>query len=401
MGRLGKLLPTMILAAVVGLVACGKSADSASPVQANEPMVLDDSQPQNWTVYQGLPADVLRLRQARIMDPGFFGRDMVALTLMVPADWQDRGAVTWADTMCQIRMQQIQWEAASPDGRERIQIMPAEGWTASRDNMGHSQPDQSGCPDWTFSSLQEFLQAWIAHHRPNARVLDFEIDPEASQAMLASLPQIPSMSGMQYRNRAEAGRLLLAYQENGQEFREMVTTGVVFMHFDMTMPSYGAGPDYQMQSLTGSTLPVFTARAPAGELDFDRFEAFTSTLSINPAYAEEVGRFFAGLNRTRMQGEQDRHQIRMDTINYIGQLNRDSYNSRMDSMDRSSHQFSQTIREVQTWVDPVSREPVELPMHYRNAWRMDDGTYLMTNSDGFDPWRDLQIRGDRMQSGRR
>ena len=396
-----KIMPATFMAALVGLAACGESADSSSPIQASNPVVLDDSQPQSWSVYQGAPADVLRLRQAQIRDPGFFGRDMVAITLMVPVDWQDRGAVSWADTLCQLRMQQIQWEAVSANGRERIQIMPAEGWITSRSNMGGSEPDPNGCPDWTFASLREYFQAWIGHHRPGARVLDFEIDPATSQALIAALPTMPAMEGMEFSNRAEAGRLLLGYQENGVEFREVLTTGVMFMHYAMHMSSYGAGPDFQMTSLTASTLPMFTARAPAGELDFDRLEVFTSTLSMDPAYAQEVSRFYAGLNRTRMDGERDRHQIRMDTINYIGQLNRDSYNSRVDSMDRSSHQFSQTMREVQTWVDPVSRQPVELPMHYRNAWRMSDGTYLMTNNDGFDPWRDMQLSGDRMQVGGR
>jgi hypothetical protein len=400
MKRFGILTPALALAVTIGLVACGESVNSAPPSQSATPFVLDDSRPDHRTVHQGLPADVLRLRQASIRDAGFFGREMVAMTLMVPADWQDRGAVTWADTLCQTRMQQIQWEAFSPNGRERIQIMPAEGWKYARDNMSGHQADPNGCPGWTFTSLREYFEAWVAHHRPNARVLDFEVDPVTSQALAATLPTMPPMEGTQSQNRAEAGRVLLAYQENGVEYREVLTTGVVIVQFQMVMSSYGAGPDFHMESLNGGTLPMFTARAPAGELDFNRLEVLGNTLSMNPEYSAEVSRFFAGLNRTIMDGERERHGIRMDTINYIGQLNRDSYNSRIDSMDRSSHQFSQTMREVQTWVDPVSHQPVELPMHYRNAWRMSDGTYLMTNNDGFDPWRDLQLSGDRMKVGR-
>lgn len=396
-----RFLPAFVLLAIVGLVACGESADSIAAPQATPQRFVGQAQTSARAGQPALPSDVLRLRQARIMDAGFFNREMLAISLMIPADWQDRGGVSWADTMCQMRMQQIQWEAVSPDGRERFQILPAEGWKVTRNNLGAGDADPNGCPNWNFSSLREYFEAWIAHHRPGARVLDFEIDPASSQAMMASMPQMPPIEGTQYSNRAEAGRVLLAYQEHGREYREVLSTGVYLIQFRMVMSSYGAGPDFHMESLTGNTLPMFTARAPAGQLDFDRIELFGNTLTINPEYAQEVAQFFASLNRIQMDGERERHGIRMDTINFIGQLNRESYNNRVDSMDRSSHQFSQTMREVQTWVDPVSRQPVELPMHYRNAWRMADGTYLMTNNDGFDPWRDLQLSGDRMQFGGR
>lgn len=387
------------LTGVLLVAACGHATDASSQGIASGQQRAGDMTSQPVQPAGQPPEDLLRLRPALIKDPGFFGREMVAMSMMVPVGWVDQGAVRWADTLCQSRMQQIQWEARSPDGRERIQILPAEGWQATRSNMGGTGPNPNTCPERSLSSLREYIDAWIADNRPGARVLDFEINAELSQAMMASAPQPVAVEGMQSRNRAEAGRALLAYHDNGMEVREVLVTGVYLFFNQMSMPDYGSGYALHSETLVGSTLPMFTARAPAGELDFDRFEMLTATLNQNPEYVAEVSRHLAVMNGIAVDGASDRHAIRMDAIQYVGRLNRESFDNRMASMDRASHQRSQAIREVQTWVDPVSRQPVELPMHYRNAWRMSDGTYLMTDSDGFDPWRDLQLNGERMTIG--
>ena len=40
---------------------------------------------------------------------------------------------------------------------------------------------------------------------------------------------------------------------------------------------------------------------------------------------------------------------------------------------------------------------VELPNHYRHAWRMRDGTYVLTDSPNFDPQRDAGQAGEQLQ----
>ena len=60
-----------------------------------------------------------------------------------------------------------------------------------------------------------------------------------------------------------------------------------------------------------------------------------------------------------------------------------SYQNQQAVQDRSAAQFSQTIRGVETFVNPSSGERVELSGGYDNAWVNRRGEYLLSDSPGF------------------
>jgi len=41
---------------------------------------------------------------------------------------------------------------------------------------------------------------------------------------------------------------------------------------------------------------------------------------------------------------------------------------------------------------------VELSGYYDHAWRLNDGTYVLSNDAGFDPWKDLGVQGQRLEA---
>ena len=70
---------------------------------------------------------------------------------------------------------------------------------------------------------------------------------------------------------------------------------------------------------------------------------------------------------------------------------------RQQITDRGHRKLIQAIREVEVYRD--SSQPggrVELSNQYRHAWRLRDGTYVLTDSAGFNPNRDLGIGGTRL-----
>lgn len=58
------------------------------------------------------------------------------------------------------------------------------------------------------------------------------------------------------------------------------------------------------------------------------------------------------------------------------------------------------VRETDVWQDPGSGRAVELSQNYRHAWKLKDGSYLLSDDASLDPQRDLGLAGERMKRGR-
>ncbi len=386
-----------------------QAAWPASPVTSPTPHSTGRSGPPEALPVGPLPPGALHVRRSTLIDRVGFQQPVEAMHMLVPVGWQDKGEIRWPNTECIPMGIRLHWEARSPDGRERMLMMPNESWASFRGNV--PLPESSGCPNRNFTSLQQFFQAYIAHHRPGARILDFRPDNEATAAAQRMIQQPATEPHMRIQTNAEAGQVLIGYVENGVEYREVLSTIAMFEHAHVSQQDPFSGQRFEVSSVSGTTVPVLSYRAPAGDLDFDKAEALWQGVVINPQYLQLTQRHFeqayaiqarhqAEMNRITIQGMKDRHAINMDTINYVGSLNSQSFDNRMASQERGAQQFSQTMREVQTWVDPHSSQPIELPMHYDHAWRMNDGTFILTNNQDFDPWRDLQASGQRMQRPR-
>ena len=61
------------------------------------------------------------------------------------------------------------------------------------------------------------------------------------------------------------------------------------------------------------------------------------------------------------------------------------YKDRQASEDRVFDSFSESIRGVETYADPVSGGNVQLPSGFSNVWVNTSGEYFLTNDAGVDP----------------
>ena len=82
---------------------------------------------------------------------------------------------------------------------------------------------------------------------------------------------------------------------------------------------------------------------------------------------------------------------------HIAEMQTEGYRNRDATSDRMQRESIKAIREIETYRDPRSGGVVELPNHYRHAWRLQDGSYLLTDNQAFEPRRDLGIAGERLQ----
>ncbi len=353
-----------------------------------------------------LPDGALRVQRAVVVDQRGFERPMPAAAMMLPAGWRHQGEVQWNPGARCGRPYQVVLQAQAPDGIGAIVLAPGEAWGAS--SMTGAV---EGCAQGQTSGVEAYLRAWVQRHRPGAQWLDYRARPERSREELNH--RFPTGGGM--RSWVESGQVLVAGTHNGQPVRETLATSVRFIYSEM--PMLGGVP---ARTLRAEALGVLSWRAPAGRLDLRQFDAVWDTLRSEPewqaridqanaqmsaenqATQQRIAQIQADTNRETMAHIVKRGQIRQQTQAEIAQMRNEGWRNQQASQDRMHTERVKTIRGVEHWRNPAdpSAGRVELPNTYSHAWKLRDGSYVLTDSPSFDPGRDLGLQGDRLEMTR-
>ena len=338
-----------------------------------------------------LPAGSLRLQPARILDSSGFGKPMTAVTLFIPAGWTASGGVVWDQTQsaCGKAPTRFEWRAAAPDGVSAIEILPEESWSGNNLQV----PAMPGaCPNIQITNVKDYLRWYASRVRPGARILDYR-----DRADMITHPELYNRTDRgpfgEIKTWAEGGEILLASQVNGRDVRESLA---MIVHFTLSrMP--GVAPGEVRDFLYLAAQVGFAVRAPAGQLDFSFVETVRRSIKADPAWSALMAEHNQKMAGISAKGAADRQAIRQKTAEEIAAINRQTYDNTQATNDRIHDKFSQTIRGVETYVDPTSKERTELPNTHDHVWRLNDGTYLLTNDVNFQPNRDLGIQGQQLE----
>jgi hypothetical protein len=81
----------------------------------------------------------------------------------------------------------------------------------------------------------------------------------------------------------------------------------------------------------------------------------------------------------------------------ITATNRQAWEQQQASQDRISRRFSEYIRGVDTYQNPITNQPIQLPGGYGRAWTNASGEYIVSDSQSYNPnigsttnWRPMQ-----------
>lgn len=347
----------------------------------------------------------LRVQQAEFVDRQGFERPMRAFTLMLPVGFRYEGEVVWTLSAggCQ-RPFSPQFQAKAADGGQAIALLPGDGW--GRSTFGALA---QGCPVGDIASAEAYMRHWVQRHRRGARWIGWQPRPD-----LVAPPATMDMGGgAAMRNWHEAGRATVAYTHEGRPVQEILA---VITHFaTTTMPGLPGNPP--MQSMSGESMGVLAWRAPEGQLDPKQFDAVWATLHSDPAWAArvqqgmnqmaqdnartqtEISRINAETGRQTIAEMGRRGQMAAQTRAEIAGMQQQGFENRMASQDRQQTETIKAIRGVEHWQGGDGKV-VALPNQYPHAWKLKDGSYLLTDSPSFDPGRDLGIEGQKMKQVR-
>ena len=355
-------------------------------------------------------ASTWRAQIAEIIDRKGFEKPMVAMTVMLPAGWRTEGEIVWASSLDCGRPYQPKLQARSADGRSAIELAPGGTWLA-----GNAGTPSVPCQRASFATAESYLRAWVGRHRPGAQWLDYRVRPERSRAPV----DMPFPGGGGSRKWMEAGQALIGYEQGGQPMREALAVTIGFTSSRMALP--GIAP---MQSLQGDSYGVLSWRAPDGQLDFRQFDAMWQTLrsderwqaridqgtqATNAAIARDndetqrkIGQINAETSRQTLEAMKQRGEIGRTAREDVAAINNGIVRDRDATGERIHSANVRSVREVELYRGSTvgGSGRVELPNHYQHAWRLRDGSYVMTDSPNFDPDRDLGMPGEQLQRTR-
>ena len=352
-----------------------------------------------------LPGNGVRMQRVEILDRQGFDRPMVAATAMIPVGWQAKGGVVWTPSACG-NGYTFKWSASSPDGNRGIALFPGEQWSWSNFPVSGLN-----CPTMQVSSLKQYLQNLIKRARPGARIIDYRPREDLAKSF-QQLNNVMPMAGGELRSWVEAGEILVGYTNTrGVEIRE---TAAAVAFFNLTRMTGIDG--HVMETLSAQTLPGFASYAPNGQLNFKADETMRKAIQTAPEWKARISSHDAAIAKTsaamakdnnetyrniakiNADGARQRSALMAKTSAEISDMQMDSWKKKNELWDKQIRETGEMINEVETYDDPQSSTgAVQLSHNYDNAWRLDDGTYVLTDDANFQPYKDTGQFGQKLK----
>ena len=334
---------------------------------------------------------VVRFDRAVIVDPVGFEAPMAALTMFVPHGWQTEGGVLWGREYLCTNGYNFNWTATSPDGSSRMSILPQQKWESNNYGAAASTP---GCVSAPYTTTQAYLAAVVQLWHPGAQLPDYRRRPDLETQFASYNSATPTAMG-EMRTWVESGELLFTFNDHGRAMRGSVAASVVF---SLMRTNTGTGMGV-MDALSATAFPAFGVTAPADQLDLKFFEALRRTIKTNPQWEQRLAHHNMAIARVALEENAKRAAMMAKSNDEIARIREQAWDSYQESADRRAREFGELIKGVETYSDTQAPGgTVELSHNYDNAWRLNDGSYVLSNDASFEPWRDLGVEGHRLEA---
>jgi hypothetical protein len=319
--------------------------------------------------------ETLRLRRLSVTDPMMGGDE--AFSMLVPADWRVEGGVVWRPELATLAYTAMR--IASPRGPDQLEVLPNIPFTWNEAGYWGFGPGSLYLgmyvqqPIW---DAQQYVQAVVLpqfRQGLGARIVGRQELPDIARITAAAVQE----PGAQKRVIAE--RVRIEYVEGDRPIEEDIYCILVFTQTPMAPGITMWGTDR-----------LLGFRAEKGKLDAQAplLLAMTSSVRINPAWMSKYLQVQQMWVQNQMQairsaGELSRYLAR--TSDEISDMSMRAWEERQASQDRMSREFSEYIRGVETYDDPVAGRDVQLPSAYNEAWVSANGEYILSNDPNFNP----------------
>ena len=344
------------------------------------------------------PPGTVRFDRAIILDRIGFEQPMAASTMFVPHGWLTQGGVMWGNEYMCTNGYNVNWSATSPDGSTSITILPQEKWETNNYGAPASTPGCGSAPD---TSAQAYLASVVQRWRPGARMIDYRPRADLAQALASYNSSTPMPMG-ELRTWVDSGEILFAFTDHDRDkgSRDMRGSIAASVVFSLSRTNAGMGMGV-MDALMALAFPGYGVTAPNGQLNLQFFEALRRTIKTNPQWEQRLNNHNNAIAQVARQENAKRAAMIAKSNEDIARIREQAWDSYQESSDRRAREFGELMRGVETYSDAdAPGGTVELSHNYDNAWRLNDGTYVLSNDASFEPYRDLGVEGKRLDSAK-
>jgi hypothetical protein len=329
-------------------------------------------------------ATTVRFKTLRYIDEQ--GTGIEAFQILIPSDWRFAGGIKWLldnpgmPATAGFRV----W---NPQGQEEFEVFPTQPffWTdnqmiLSMFPIGSRYFGNEVLP--VAEPLEALRQIVIPRFRRDAsalRIVKEEPLPGLAEALAA---------GMDFQagffTSAKGAKVRIEYDRSGKRFEEEIYAVVQSVSFPIqTMTGPVTNTNWYVDH-------IFSFKAEKGMLDTHgrTFQTIARSFEVNPHWFNTYNQVVEYLVQSQIQRIQSVGQLSKiisQTSHEISEASMKSYHERQRVNDKIADSFSQYIRGMDKYYNPIEEKPVELPSGYENAWTNGLGEYIVSDSPSFNP----------------
>jgi len=335
-----------------------------------------------WAVEPRAKANVQTFVTYKYIDPM---TRMEAFRLLIPKGWKAEGKITWSANPA--LPAQSRFRFFNPNGTEEMNFFPTQSyfWTNNQLFLRTNPPGSLRFGTLVMKPVNlrtAFTKVIMPQFRRGARgttIIEEKAVPE-----LAQIARGESARGV--RNSAEAGKIKIQYGGTGGQREEEIYAAV--SQFVTDMPGSGFSGGYFINYWFIDYIFSFCAEKGGLASRSRVFQTMIYSVKVNPRWFAKVVNVKEMLAQQAIRGIKAAGRMGEAVARAGSEMRADqmhAWEQRQQAQDRIARNFSDYVRGVDRFHDPLAGKEVELPSGYGRAWANNLGEYIVSDSPGYNP----------------
>ncbi|MDY6987510.1 MAG: hypothetical protein SWQ30_05570 [Thermodesulfobacteriota bacterium] len=314
------------------------------------------------------------------------GTGIEAFRMLIPSDWQFEGGIKWVLDNPGMPAS-ASFRVWNPTGTEEFEVFPTQPFFWTNNQMILSMfpigsryfGNEVRPPANPVEAIKEIVIPRFRHNVSGLRIVNEQPLPDLARAVGAGTPPQPGLSVS-----ADGAKIRVEYNQQGKTMEEELYTVVQSMAIPIqTMAGVVTNINWYVDY-------IFSFKAEKGKLDGNAktFQAIAYSFALSPKWFAKYNQVVEYLIQRQIQQIHSVGQLSKiisQTSNEISEMSMKSYYERQAVNDKIADNFSQYIRGVDKYYNPIEEKNVELPVGYDNVWANSLGEYVLSESPSFNP----------------